>query len=266
MIPQALVSIVVPTYNRADILIETLNSILKQSYKKIEIIVVSDGSTDDTSKRLKQFDNDERVRFIQLAQNSGLPAKVRNEAISVARGEYIAFCDDDDLWHEQKLERQIHRMISKKADISSTAVDFFDENGAAVPDKGYRLRMIMARMCSSGLKPTLYFTNFLVNSSVVLSKEVVERIGLLNESRDLRATEDYEYWLRIIGQGCKYTFLNEALIKYRIHASQITTNDAKAAWYRSILALKSLKEIRNGFFLKLATLYAKYRIKRLGNN
>lgn len=263
MIPQVLVSIVVPTYNRADILIETLNSILNQSYKRIEIIVVSDGSTDDTSRKLKQFDNDERVRFIQLAQNSGLPAKVRNEAISMARGEYIAFCDDDDLWYRQKLERQIHQMISQKADISSTAVDFFDENGEAAADKGYKHRMIMARMCSSGLRSTVYFTNFLVNSSVVIRKEVVDRIGMLNESRDLRATEDYEYWLRIIGQGYRYIFLNEVLVKYRVHSSQITTNDAKAAWSRSFSALKSLKEIQNGLILYLATLYAKYRIKRL---
>ena len=92
-----LISIIVPTYNRVSLLIETVNSILAQTYEDFEIIVISDGSTDNTQKEISKI-KDSRLKFIQLKKNYGYPAKARNEGIKFSKGKFIAFCDDDDLW------------------------------------------------------------------------------------------------------------------------------------------------------------------------
>ena len=99
-------SIIIATYNRSALLHETIDSILNQTYKEFEIIVVSDGSTDDTKERIEAIDDD-RINFIQLDRNYGFPAVARNVGIINSNFPYIAFCDDDDLWLPDKLMKQL---------------------------------------------------------------------------------------------------------------------------------------------------------------
>jgi len=98
-----LVSAIIPTYNRAHVICDAVESILAQTYREIEVIVVDDGSKDDTLPRLKQYGD--RIRVVSQA-NAG-PAAARNRGIAVAQGELIAFLDSDDLWLSTKIERQV---------------------------------------------------------------------------------------------------------------------------------------------------------------
>ena len=99
------ISVIVPTYNRADLISETIESILNQTYKYFELIIVDDGSTDNTEEVIRKF-KDSRIKYIKT-DNWGGPARPRNTGIKKTKGEYIAFCDDDDIWLPKKLEKQI---------------------------------------------------------------------------------------------------------------------------------------------------------------
>src|SRR6478609_11561206 len=103
-----LVSIIVPTYNRAHLIGETIQSVIDQSYKNWELIIVDDGSADNTNERIEKF-NDKRIRFHRV-EHSGVLGKVRNAGINFSKGELIAFLDSDDLWMPNKLEHQLSLM------------------------------------------------------------------------------------------------------------------------------------------------------------
>lgn len=108
MTAEPLVSAIIATYNRADIVGEAIESILGQTYKNMEVLVVDDGSTDGTHEALRRFGN--RIRVVRQ-ENAG-PGAARNRGIEVARGELIAFLDSDDIWMPTKLERQV-RLLEK---------------------------------------------------------------------------------------------------------------------------------------------------------
>lgn len=108
------VSIIIPTYNRASSLKRTLISIINQTYTDYEVIIVSNGSTDNTKDIVDQF-QDERLKYI-FQKGSGSPASPRNTGIKSSKGDYIAFCDDDDLWLPEKLEKQI-AFLKKKCKL-----------------------------------------------------------------------------------------------------------------------------------------------------
>lgn len=112
---EPLISVVIPTYNRANTILKSVNSVLNQTYKNIEVIVVDDCSTDDTLGLLKQI-NDSRLKIICHEKNKGHTA-ARNTGIKSCSGEYIAHHDSDDVWRLNKLEIQINKLIEKNADI-----------------------------------------------------------------------------------------------------------------------------------------------------
>lgn len=109
-----LVSVVIPTHNRADLLPRAINSVLKQTYTNIEVIIVSDGSTDNTRDVVDSFiKNDDRVKFIEYTPSKGGNV-ARNKGIEASTGEYIAFLDDDDEWLLEKLKKQVEIIESDK--------------------------------------------------------------------------------------------------------------------------------------------------------
>lgn len=108
-----LISVVIPTYNRAHVLERSINSVLEQSYSDIELIVVDDGSSDNTDAIMQKYSNDERVRYHKLDKNAGV-SNARNVGASLCRGEWIAFQDSDDAWHKDKLEKQLDYVAKHK--------------------------------------------------------------------------------------------------------------------------------------------------------
>lgn len=112
---EPLVSVIIPTYNRGRLILNSVNSVLNQTYKNIELIVVDDCSTDDTKEIIESI-TDSRIKYIKLEKNSGA-CVARNKGIEVSRGEFIAFNDSDDLWLPEKINRQIDFFNKKNADI-----------------------------------------------------------------------------------------------------------------------------------------------------
>jgi glycosyltransferase involved in cell wall biosynthesis len=122
-----LISVIIPVYNRTDLLPRAVNSVLNQTYDNLEIIVVDDGSTEDIEGVLDKFD-DVRIHYIRHEANRGVAA-ARNTGMRFAHGEYVAFLDSDDEWFERKIERQLSDLIERGDDyqISYHAVDSYSD-------------------------------------------------------------------------------------------------------------------------------------------
>jgi glycosyltransferase involved in cell wall biosynthesis len=193
------ISVIIPTYNRAHVLKRAIDSVLNQTFSDFEIIVVDDGSTDDTQKLLKQYDD--KLKVI-TTENRGVSA-ARNIAIKDAKGKYIAGLDSDDYWHKRKLERQIEALESRPDIKIIYTNEIWIRNGK-------RVNQCKQHQKYSGhiYKKCLPLC-IISPSSVVMERSIFDDIGLFDE--DLPACEDYDLWLRV---ASKYEvfFLDEELI------------------------------------------------------
>lgn len=202
------ISVIIPIYNGEKYITETVHSIQSQTYPIHEIIIINDGSTDSTQEVIEKIAKDFSNVIILSQENAG-PAKARNYGIQKSTGEYIAFCDADDIWVPEKIEKQISLFNTESIGLVFSGISFFGvREGEFLPKGKNSLR-------------SLFWNNYIANSSVIISRSVVEKVGLLNESKDFFAVEDYEYWLRI-GLFFTIQFVSESLVKYRVHESQIS--------------------------------------------
>jgi glycosyltransferase involved in cell wall biosynthesis len=209
-----LVSVIIPTFNRFSFLLNTLQSVKSQTYNNIEIIVVNDCST---QKEYYEYDWKENgINIIHLEINSknkfGIACPQRNFGINIARGKYIAFCDDDDIWFPHKIELQINAMKKTGCKMSSTDGLFgygvYDINKSykkmaaevffGVLKDGYQSKG--SNMLDNGFPEiwTLEFlkiANCMICSSVVIHRDIIDLVG---EFIIAKTAEDYEYWLRAL--------------------------------------------------------------------
>ena len=208
------ISVIVTTYNRAHMVTETIDSILSQTSKDFELIVVDNESIDNTEEVIKSY-TDKRIRYFKH-QNNGIIAVNRNYGISKTQGEYIAFCDDDDLWMPEKLERQLSEFEkdSQLGLVCSNGI-FFDKNGE-------HREMIKAELKDSDFTfESLIWHNYIPSPSVLVKKEVIDDVGMMDESPEIFIAEDYELWLRI-AKKYKVKYIGLPLMKYRTHPGQYT--------------------------------------------
>jgi glycosyltransferase involved in cell wall biosynthesis len=217
-----LVSVVIPVYNAERYLAESVRSALGQSWPEIEVLIVDDGSTDNSLRIARKLAVDPRVRL--LSGGNGGPARARNLGILEARGEFIAFLDADDLWLPHKLERQIPLFSESPAPgvVYSQRLTI-DAAGAAL--EGYRPPVLDGRILDE-----MWVDNFICMSSAVVRRDVFEGVGLLDES--LRMSEDFDFWLRA-AVHCEFRGVEEPLVKYRVHgeqASRRTEERVRVAW------------------------------------
>jgi len=210
---QPLVSAIVPTYKRLPYLTETVRAILTQSYPKLEVIIVADGDDQEVADFVSGL-QDSRAKYF-ACPHSGRPSIPRNLGIRHAQGEYIAFCDDDDLWHRDKIEKQIGLMLQKGLCFTFTACSSIDQNGSRIDD---HLLGNFGRVGKS--KFLLSLGGMIYNSSMVVSRSLLNKSGLFNEAASLRVGEDYEICSRMLmhsdGIG-----ICEPLVGYRIHVQSI---------------------------------------------
>lgn len=220
---KGLVSVITPTYNCANFIGETIESVLAQTYKKWEMIIVDDCSLDNTKDIVDKYaENDSRIKYHCLEQNAGA-AVARTEAMRMANGEYMAFLDSDDVWTEDKLTRQM--MFMKKNDIafSCTSYEQIDEQGKllgrivkSVPRTDYN-RLLLD--CPVG------------NSTVMYN---VEKMGKF-EVPNIRKRNDDALWLQMLKKE-KYIYgMEPVLMKYRIRQNSISSNKFKVIKYHWIL-------------------------------
>ena len=241
------VSVVVTTYNRCQMLSETIASILNQTFQDFELIIVDNMSDDGTEQFIKSID-DCRVRYFKNP-NYGIIASNRNYGISKSSGFYIAFCDDDDLWKKNKLELQLN-YLNKNPNVAmcySQAESFLDDKVVSA--------FTSRRVISGSHFHHLLSGNFIPNSSVVIKKQIFKDIGLLNESPHLR--EDYEMWLRV-SKNYLIHGLTSSLIRYRLHKNN-NAGSKFAETKRAIITLKSLvKHLDIPLYLYLPNLLIHY--------
>lgn len=187
-----LVSVIIPTYNRGNLIVRSVNSVLSSTYQNLEVIVVDDGSTDDTSWKISQI-KDERLRYIRYDENKGANY-ARNIGIKNSRGEYIAFNDSDDIWFEEKLDELVKYLQSLDESygmVYGDIIRFEDgKNGELAPHD------TMKRECIRGNIFEYMLSNMFISTQTVLIKrEVLNEVGLFDEK--LKRLQDWELFLRI---------------------------------------------------------------------
>jgi O-antigen biosynthesis protein len=242
-----LVSVVVPTYNRAHLITRTLQSVLGQTCGEFEVLVVDDGSTDETEHIVRSC-SDERVRYLRQPSNSGVSA-ARNRGLREARGTFIAFLDSDDEWMPRKLERQValFRRVPEEVGLVYTGVETVREDGTTTverpQERGNVYREMLWRNVIHG-----------GGSNAMMRREVVATAGFFHEG--LAAIEDYEYWLRI-SRCFAVDFVDEPLVRYHDRRagqrrSRALAANLEARWW---LYRRHVDEMRRAgvahlFFLK----------------
>ena len=210
------VSVIVLTYNRAHMVSEAIDSILNQTFKDFELIVVDNESVDNTEEVIKSY-TDERIRYFRH-QNNGLVAVNRNYGISKANGEYIAFCDDDDLWMPEKLERQVKLLdLNKELGLVYSDSYIMDENGNLERDTS----LSSSRLLRGNVFDKLFQSNFIPMLTVMIRREVLSKVGGFDPKYII--AQDYDLWLRI-AEHYPIDFTEEPLAKYRIHGGSVSRN------------------------------------------
>lgn len=218
--PKPFFSIVIPTYNRAETLEKTLPSVLEQSFTALEVLIIDDGSTDDTRNLIESF-NDPRV-FYEWIPNSGGPATPRNRGIHKARSNWVCFLDADDWWAKNKLEVCFSH-INANDDVDLIYHDLEIVDGQ---NRFWRKPIARARQLRSPvLLDLLLGGNTIANSSVVVRKAILEKVGGINESRAMVAAEDYNTWLKISTITENFLHIPQVLGYYRVHDGNISQKD-----------------------------------------
>lgn len=224
------VSVVIPTYNRATLLQQAVESILNQKDDDLELIVVDDGSSDDTYGMLAGY-QDPRLKVVS-AKRTGVPGHVRNLGLQVARGEYIAFLDSDDVCLPTRIQRQ-----ATVLDQNPT-VGLVCSNARVIDQEGREVGKLYldADLRATGVVlDQLLGVNFVVNSSAMVRRTLVEKAGFFSESPRLRAVEDYDLWLRIAAIS-DVVYLPEPLVLYRDHDESLRSGVSRSDHYVALLA------------------------------
>jgi len=209
------VSVIIPTYNRKAFLPEAIDSVLNQTYRDIEIIVVDDGSTDGTGDLLKERYGD-TIRYYYKA-NGGC-ASARNAGIKISEGEYIAFLDSDDMFLPEKLEDQAAVLDSHRN------VGLVYSDSYALAGKEMKLSHSIRPDKNRLIALPLFMTTFLANGSFLVRRECIEKAGYYSER--LRYNEDTDFLLRI-ALDCNVYFSNKPTFAYRLHEGRKSGNSIK---------------------------------------
>lgn len=201
------VSVIIPVYNGAAFICEALDSIAVQHYPALEIIVVDDGSTDDTRAVVQAYSAGSPIAVNYLGQENRGPAAARNRAIAAAQGQVFAFLDADDLWTPDKLAVQIPLLEEPEpVDVLMGSARFFKRT---------------ARSDGSGIDEEISApSTFLGFQVAICRRKVFDQVGLLNES--LRTGEDTDWFMRVREAGVKIKIHPEVVLLYRRHEQNLT--------------------------------------------
>lgn len=210
-----LISVVIPTFNSAKYLEDTIRSVQAQDWNNLEILVMDDGSTDNTLNLLEQLAlNDKRIKV--FSQPNGKPAKARNNAVRKASGSWIAFIDSDDIWLPGKLRTQYHKTIGANVDLSFT--DGFVCINNDMSRRDFKLGVIDKVYEGSDAIQDFHAQNRIPTSSVLIKKEVFLKYGGLPEYPEYPMyCEDYLFWTRLLDNGCRMLGIGDTFILYRVH-------------------------------------------------
>lgn len=203
------VSVIIPTYNRAHMITQAIDSVLNQAFKDFELIVVDNYSSDNTESVVKSY-NDKRIRYFKN-QNNGLIGISRNYGIQKSRGEYVSFLDDDDLWLPEKLEKQVGLLdANKELGLVYSDCYVIDSNGNLLKNTYFH----SVKPFSGNIFNELLVSNFIPQLTVLVRGEALGKVGVFDLK--YKIAQDYELWLRI-AEYYPIGFIEQPLAKYRIH-------------------------------------------------
>ncbi|GIK40756.1 MAG: hypothetical protein BroJett011_45890 [Chloroflexota bacterium] len=216
----ALVSIIIPTYNHAHFLGEALQSSLAQDYPRTEIIIIDDGSTDNTAEVVQPFLTHPQIKYI-FQENRGLSA-ARNRGFAESQGQYLNFLDADDTMHPSKVSKQVE-LLEHNPDVAFVYCDthFVNREGEAFDP---HMSVGLARKKLEGdIFDSLILGGYFPVHSVLIRRSALEQVGLFDES--LRSLEDFHLWLRLAAEGFQAKYLDEKLVSYRKYSSSMSQNE-----------------------------------------
>lgn len=220
-----LVSIIIPVYNTEKYIAETIKSIQAQTYKKWEAIFIDDCSIDDSSKIIHDFmKNDKRLRYFKTEQNSGA-AVARNKGVKEARGNFISFLDDDDLWYSEKLEKQIEFM---KENNYSFVCSYYDK----IDEQGRNLGVVVKN--KSKLNYNRLLKNNPGNSTVMYNSDLLGKTYIPS----IRKRNDYIMWLRVIKKAKSLNTIPIVLASHRVRTNSLSSNKRSLVKYHWIIYRK----------------------------
>lgn len=223
-----LVSIIVPVYRAAPYIAETIEMVEKQTYQNWELLLIDDCSPDNSAEIIRNIIerqtgrasshscDTERIHLIRKEKNEGA-AKARNTGLGLAKGRYIAFLDADDVWHPEKLEKELSFMEDKQAAFAFTAYEFGDEKARGTG----RIVKVPERLTyRKALSRTVIFTSTVIFDTAEIPKELIRMPAV--------ASEDTATWWKILRNGYTAYGLNEALVIYRRPVKSLSSNKFKA--------------------------------------
>jgi len=218
---QELISIITPMFNSERFIVSTIKSVQEQTYQNWEMIIIDDGSTDGSIKLVRTYlNNDKRIQLISLEKNQG-PAKARNEGIKMACGRYISFLDSDDLWHPNKLIKQIKFMKINNYNFTFTSFAKINEQGVMLSDK----------LIDSPMQ--LSYSD-LLKSDYIGCLTSIYNAGEIGKvyMPDIIKGQDYCCWLEILKKGSNAYYLKEQLAFYRVRTNSISSNKVFALMHQ----------------------------------
>lgn len=232
-----LVSIIMPTYNCAKFIKETIQSVLNQTYENWELVIVDDCSNDNTEEIVESF-NDKRIKYHKLEKNSGA-AVARTTAMKMAIGNYMAFLDSDDLWKKEKLEKQLEFMKKNNYNFTCTAYEQIDE-------EGNKLNKIIKTKKKANYNRILL--DCPVGNSTVMYN--VDNLGKF-EVPNIRKRNDDALWLQILKKEKFIYGMPDVLMEYRIRNNSISSNKLSLIKYHWQLyrEIEHLSVIRSAFHI-----------------
>ncbi len=205
------VSIIMPTYNNDMLLEKSVKSVILQTYNKYELLIIDNNSTDKTSEIIASF-NESRIKHIKI-DNRGIIAKSRNLGIKLAKGEWVAFLDSDDIWYPERLAEII------KYTQKAQSYDVITTNEYKVFQKSEKKKMLFYGVTGKNkYKSLLLYGNRFSPSATVVRKDFIESNSLyFREDNDFITVEDYDFWLRIALNRAKFKFINSFHGEYLVH-------------------------------------------------
>lgn len=213
---EGLVSVIIPVFNADKYLERALNSALEQTYRNIEIVLVDDRSTDNSVQIIERFMKDHSNIIYYLQPKNMGAGHARNKALELAKGQYVAFLDADDVWKSEKIEKQVRLLKEKNGAFCFTAIEMIDGDDNLIKEK-------------REVKPEIDYKFLLSNTMIPTSGVLVDRLVKGDFRMHLRrGGQDYATWLSLLRDGTKAYGIDEALVRYRIDGASLSSNKLKS--------------------------------------
>ncbi|OGM11468.1 hypothetical protein A2Z22_00255 [Candidatus Woesebacteria bacterium RBG_16_34_12] len=225
-----LVSVIIPTYNRSSMLKNSIESVLKQTYHNFELIIVDDGSTDNTKEVVKKI-KDKRIKYF-YKKNQG-PASAQNYGIKHSGGKYITILGDDDLYLPNKIDVQVE-LLEKNSDYGFCYSNIYLKN----KDK---LHLYLSNEPFNSHLNLLLSKNFIAAPTVMIKSNTLKSLKGFNESYEI--AEDYDLWLRA-AKKYLFDYINKPLVIVNLHDSNLCRDIKKVSYYDGIVRYKHLKHYK----------------------